>query len=337
MRIARWLILGSVIAATSICHAETDRPIGHWVFDQAGVHARSVRDLAGGHDATITGNVKLVDRPVEALTFDGTTTSVEVKGFRAAQLPQEHISAEAWVCLNRGTTWGGVVGYIQDNGSYEKGWLLGYNASRFNFSVSTASKLPYLSSKTELRPGTWYHIAGTYDGAQLKIYVNGQLENSTPLAGSIAYPPEAFFQIGAYHDQDEFFLGDGLVHEVRLYDRALSEAEVQTHYRAKRRQFPRTLDPALGPYLQFVSQSTAEVFWETEQPCPSVVEFGPTRSLGNRVEDPAAKAVHRVTLTGLHPDAIYYYHIRQVDREGECISKVYRFDTGLNYALPNWP
>ncbi|MHC4406252.1 MAG: outer membrane protein assembly factor BamB family protein, partial [Planctomycetota bacterium] len=139
------------------------------------------------------------------------------------------------------------------------------------------------------------------------------------------------------HDQNEFYRCDGLVHEVRVYDRALSEAEVRTHYQAKSRLFPRTLDPALGPYLQFVSQSTAHVFWETEQPCPSMVEFGPTRLLGHRVEDPTAKAVHRVTLTGLRPGQVYYYRIGHIDREGEAVSKVYRFDTALNYTLPDWP
>jgi len=337
MQRTHWLILGWLVAAASVSHAETDGPIGHWVFDRAGVRAQSVRDLAGHHHATITGSVKLVDRPVEALAFDGTSTSVEVKGIGASQLPQEHVSAEAWVCLNRGARWGGIVGYIQDNGSYEKGWLLGYDTSRFNFSVSTASKLPYLSAKIEFRPETWYHVAGTYDGTQLKIYVNGKLENSMPLSGRIAYPPEAFFQIGAYHDQDEFFRCDGLVHEARVYDRALTEAEVQAHFEAKRRLFPRTLDPALGPYLQFVSQSTAHVFWETAQPCPSVVEFGPTRALEHRAEDPAAKTTHRVTLAGLRSGEVYHYRIGQIDGEEEAVSKVYRFDTALNYALPDWP
>ena len=68
---------------------------------------------------------------------------------------------------------------------------------------STAGKLPYLPSKTEFQPGTWYHVAGTYDGMELKIYVNGQLENSAPLTGRIDYPPKANLQIGAYRDQDE--------------------------------------------------------------------------------------------------------------------------------------
>jgi outer membrane protein assembly factor BamB/SAM-dependent methyltransferase len=337
MESARWLILAAVVATSSICHAESKQPIAHWVFDRAGVRDRSVRDLAGHHDATITGSVKLIDRPVQALLLDGSTTSVEVKQIDAAQLPQEHVSAEAWVCLNRGTRWGGIVGYIQDNGTYEKGWLLGYSDSHFNFSVSTDSKLPYLSGNTKFLPETWYHVAGTYDGAQVKIYVNGQLENSTPLSGPIAYPPEATFQIGAYRDKDEFYRGDGLVHEVCVYDRALSEAEVLARYQAKSRQFPRTLDPALGPYLQFATQSTAHVFWETGHPCPSVVEFGSTQSLGQRVEQLEAKTVHRVTLTGLEPNKVYHYCIRHADGEGKAVSKVYRFDTALNYSLPDWP
>ncbi len=337
MLLARWLILAVAIATTSICQAEADKPIGHWVFGRDGVRARSVRDLAGRHDATITGNVELVDRPVGALTLDGSTTSVEVKELETAELPQQHISAGAWVCLNQGTRWGGIVGWIQDNGAYEKGWLLGYDGTHFNFSVSTASKLPYLASKTEFQPETWYHVVGTYDGAQLKIYVNGQLENSMPLSGPIAYPPEALFQIGAYRDQDEFYRGDGLIHEVCVHERALTDVEVQTHYHAKSRLFPRTLDPALGPYVQFATQSTAHVFWETEQPCPSVVEFGPTQSLEQRVEQSEAKTVHKVLLTGLHPGTVYRYRIRHFDGEGEAVSKVNRFDTALNFSLPDWP
>jgi len=90
MQLARCSVLLTTVDATSsICLAETAPPIGRWVFDQA-----------GRHDATITGNAKLVVRPVESLLLDGNTTSVEVNGIDAARLPQHHISAEAWVCLN---------------------------------------------------------------------------------------------------------------------------------------------------------------------------------------------------------------------------------------------
>jgi outer membrane protein assembly factor BamB len=332
-----WLIVAWAVAATTSCWADSERPIGHWVFDRAGVRNGVVRDLAGRHDATISGDTKLVASPVEALTLDGATTHAEVRGIDSDDLPQAEISAEAWICLDKGTRWGGIVGFLQDNGSDEKGWLLGYDATHFNFSVSTDSKLPYLPSVTEFQPGTWYHVTGTYDGAQVRVYVNGQLENSTPLTGRIAYPPQATLTIGAYRDQNEFYPGEGLIHEVLLYDRVLTAEEVNARYQAKRRLFPETFEPALGPYLKFVSQSTAHVYWETEQPCRSVVEFGPSPSLEHRNEVPVETTTHQVTLTGLQPNTVYKYRIKQTIGNTTRTSKEHPFDTALNYTLPAWP
>ena len=33
-------------------------------------------------------------------------------------------------------SWGGIIGAIQDNGSYEKGWLLGFQDQRFSFALN---------------------------------------------------------------------------------------------------------------------------------------------------------------------------------------------------------
>ena len=42
-----------------------------------------------------------------------------------AELPQRAIAAEAWVRVDKPLRWGGIAGAIQDNGSFERGWLLG--------------------------------------------------------------------------------------------------------------------------------------------------------------------------------------------------------------------
>ena len=42
----------------------------------------------------------------------------------AASLPRQALTVEAWVMIDRPQKWGGICGAIQDNGSYEKGWLL---------------------------------------------------------------------------------------------------------------------------------------------------------------------------------------------------------------------
>ena len=45
-----------------------------------------------------------------AIALDGATTHAEVRGIDSDDLPQAEISAEAWICLDKGTRWGGIVG-----------------------------------------------------------------------------------------------------------------------------------------------------------------------------------------------------------------------------------
>ena len=48
-------------------------------------------------------------------------------------LPTESITVEAVLSISNGQKWGSIAAYAQDNGSYERGWLLGYNEQSFVF------------------------------------------------------------------------------------------------------------------------------------------------------------------------------------------------------------
>ena len=88
----------------------------------------------------------------------------------------------------------------------------------------SSGRLTYLSGDTEFQSGTWYHVAGTYDGETLRLYVNGRLDaSSSEQSGDIEYA-DATFVAGAYEDDNEFYALDGSLHELKLYDRVLSEA-----------------------------------------------------------------------------------------------------------------
>jgi len=138
-----------------------------------------------------------------------------------ANLPQKDIAVEAWVMLERPMKWGGIIGAVRDNGRDESGWVLGTREKRFSFALATTDKpsLTYLTSKTEFKPGVWYHLVGTYDGREHRIYVNGKLEASDKSRrGEILYPPtDTFYEIGAYHDSNEYYRMTGLLHEVAVY------------------------------------------------------------------------------------------------------------------------
>jgi hypothetical protein len=71
---------------------------------------------------------------------------------------------------------------------------------------------------------TWSHLAATYDGAALRLYVNGALVRTTAYAGSIATSASPL-RIGGNSVWPEWF--KGLIDDVRVYGRALTGSEIQ--------------------------------------------------------------------------------------------------------------
>ncbi len=226
--------------------------MGHWRFDSDTVRGRLARDLTGVFDGRIQGSVTLTALPA-ALRFDGQTNSVLLaENPNPAKLPRQSMTVAAWVAVDKPIEWGGLIGAIQDNGDYERGWLLGNRRARFTFALASAktNKLTYLASQTEFKTGQWYHVVGVYDGQTQSVYVNGRLENtSTAQRGPIAYPEKMFLEIGAYHDDNENYRFQGTLHDVRLYNTAASAEQIALWYQRQKLAFPQPLELALGPIV----------------------------------------------------------------------------------------
>ncbi len=322
-----------------------------WVFRESQARGIVVEDLAGELDASVSGPVRFAEIGArQALALDGSGSVSVVEDHKLARLPERDITVEAWVRVDQPLEWGGIIGAIQDNGDFEKGWLLGFRQSSFCFALASAEKkrrLTYLTAGVAFRPGEWHHVAGTYDGETLRVYVDGELSGtSNEHAGPIDYPPRAFFEIGAYRDDDEFFPLVGMLEEVRVYGRALAAGEIREH--ARSRTFP---EPAVeaegpppatlaaGPWLRFTGPDTAEVRWRTARPSPTALEYrlGET---AQRFEDATPRTDHVATLAGLKHDRVYTYTIEvpggaagretRRTREFEC-------DTFFNFAVPPIP
>lgn len=158
-----------------------------------------------------------------------------------ASLPERSLSVEAWVALDEAGEWGGILGALEDNGSFERGWMLGSRGNQFAFAVASedTGTLTYLRSKTVFRPGRWYHVVGTYDGKVQELYVDGALEaESTAQGGDVLYAEAHHFVAGAYKDANEEYRLVGALHEVALYDRAMGARDVRRRYEALEGELP---------------------------------------------------------------------------------------------------
>jgi hypothetical protein len=68
------------------------------------------------------------------------------------------------------------------------------------------------------------HVAGTYDGTTYSVYINGVLDGTATLGGTVPVNPGLTFRIGGDSTGANLFVG--LIDEVEVYNRGLSAAEV---------------------------------------------------------------------------------------------------------------
>src|SRR5260221_3399815 len=84
--------------------------------------------------------------------------------------------------------------------------------------------------------GAFYHVAGTYDGATLRLYVNGTLEASRSVVKTIAYTTSIPWVIGANNPVARGIgfprTWNGVIDEVEIFNRALSSSEIAALYAA---------------------------------------------------------------------------------------------------------
>lgn len=286
------------------------------------------------------------------LVFDGSADAFEVvaSGDDAAfALPAEAFTIAAWFAVETPTRWGGLASCIQDNGSYEKGWVLGYDGSRFTIGLSTAGAddgdglLTYLRGMTPYGHGALHHVAATYDGATLSLYVDGQLDASTTeQSGAVLYDQTSKLVIGAYRDFDEDHPLDGRLVDLWIAPHAQSAAEVATAHAAR----PELASAAswtnteLGflvePYLTWPTLDAVSCLCETT--VPSEVTVGIRRDTETELTlHPSTESarLHELRIEGLEPDTKYFYEVVARDAAGrEIRSPLLSFRTAASPGKP---
>jgi hypothetical protein len=337
-------------------------PVAHWVFDpdRLAAQGKAVPNLVGDVPVTLAGTPRFVTgTPTPALEFRSESDRAFVDGralARAGLLPKAALSVVTWVRVDRGEPVGGLGGLVslfQNHFEAERGFLLGYETDRFVFGLAAgpagdrAGTMSFVRGRTKFVPGRWYHLAATYDGGRMRLWVNGRLDGeSAEQSGPIRYPGgNVPLTIGRYrngtdpadgynNNEDDVPLL-GAVREVSLYSHAVSEKEVADLFAASRAlvDAPAVAAPpafVVPPYLLFPTTDSISVMWETSLPGPSVVEYGRGGKLDQRVELKDSVTMHEVRLKGLEPEARYAYRVSTALPDGGTLaSDVRTFQTAV--------
>lgn len=195
--------------------------VSHWLFDEAS--GATALDAIGSNPGTLfNGPARVMGKLGPALRFDGIDDYVNVPDSGALDL-SNRMTISLWFkpsqLLN---SFSGRKDLLKKLNAY---WLImGYPVSDGKLSFVFNSGSPLVKSATSSwLSNTWYHAAATYDGAQMKIYINGVLEGTVATAVP-AVANTAPLQIGGNSDHNIYF--PGCIDDVRLYNVAMSASEI---------------------------------------------------------------------------------------------------------------
>lgn len=184
-----------------------------------------MKDLSGNGNNGVISNARWTwrGRFGRALSFDGQTSWVTVQDSPSLDLTTG-MTLEAWVYPTTSQKpWAAVI--MKEQPDQEA-----YRLTASSDQGQPASIIYSNSSENILRAGTsiaingWTHLASTYDGATQRMYVNGVQVASRAQTGAIVTSNNPL-RIGGDSIWDEYF--QGLIDEIRIYNRALSPAAIQ--------------------------------------------------------------------------------------------------------------
>src|SRR3990172_8885391 len=144
-------------------------------------------------------------------------------------LNPSQITVETWVYLNRLApvgSWDNQFLTSKGNDQTQGSYYLSANRDQFHFYLGTNGvDQVHAATPSMVKTNRWYHVAGTYDGVNIKIYVNGVLQGTTP--ASITIGNTGILSLG-YHDLpgSEYYL-DGNLDDVRIWNVARTQSEIQ--------------------------------------------------------------------------------------------------------------
>ena len=238
------LALCFFLLAPSATNADiTSGLVGYWTFDGKDTNwtsqiAGTTNDKSGlGNTGTLT-NMSQSTTPAagkigQGLKFNGTNNSVGTNNTTALDnLFSSGITICFWAKYPNFTTFQRTV-TIENNANTDYDvWFQANNATG-QMQVGSGGSTGYKNGSTALTANQWYYLCGltNYTSAGTKIYINGVDDGGTVNATPTYTADKGSFDIGRLNVASVAYYGAGTFDDVRIYNRALSSAEVTQLYK----------------------------------------------------------------------------------------------------------
>jgi hypothetical protein len=221
MKTRVFAVCAVVFLFCGVVHAGLDDGlVAHWSFDDC-----TAKDMSGnGHDGIKNGTICVDGLRSKALSFNGTSDFISSLS-NNIPIANSARTISALVKPNDLGSIGSIVGWgpvetacnkasyliLYGNGFYLVGWCVEND----------------LRGPTNLLPNIWYYVTATYNGTIWRLYVNGGEVANKALSWDTI---KTDIYIGNYDRGSNFF--NGLIDDIRIYNRILSASEIQQLYQS---------------------------------------------------------------------------------------------------------
>lgn len=197
-------------------------------------NTESIIDWAG--DSIITNN-SLIYNSDNTFSFDGTTQdnycTITPSAALSAIRGTSNITVESWVYYTSYS--GGSESYsVVTVWGNPWAWLVENPSNRLRFRIHAGGSDVSVSDSATHPLNTWLHVVGTYDGSNMKIYVNGKLKATRAQTGTLG-SPGGTPKIGTF--QGSNYCMSGKIDSVKIYNRTLDAQEVKQNFNALRSRY----------------------------------------------------------------------------------------------------
>lgn len=321
-----------VASPFAVCGQE---PISDWTFVPEYVLLGGAENYPGPRVPHPEGEQPLVAIETASLLFHGERPTQRLTNLLpATSLPRERFSVEAWILHHVNQPIGALIAAKGKLAGESVPWSLGFHNWTSSFTMEGVDgSMVQLQSRMGKWSGykeRWVHLVAVYDGHDVKLYVNGDVVATGHMHhDQLAWPDNLEFEMAAYMKHEPFMQWANLVNRVRIYDEALTEERIAKNFVELQkpieegRLFPTLFHYTAGPHLNYATENSINVVWETDRPSTAKLHWGRTAELGETIDITEERRLQTATIEGLEPNTPYFYRIENTSAGGEQI------DSGL--------
>ncbi|MFA5932493.1 MAG: DUF2341 domain-containing protein [Microgenomates group bacterium] len=205
---------------------EAPGPVGAWDFEEA-TGTTLIDNSTNGYNGTWSGTAShyTTGKYGKAGNFNSATVDYVDMGDVLDANTTNKITLEAWIKTPSPTDNFPMI--VTKSGASDNGYEFRFNSTNGKLQVIYGGTTPTnLVGNTVLAANTWYHVTTTYDGVTAKIYLNGVLDNSVAMTGTITANTEHLLIGARYESGTPAYFYTGQIDAVRIYDYARSASQI---------------------------------------------------------------------------------------------------------------